>query len=325
MDATNMRELSIVTSESTVPDLVGTNLNGYCLDRRLGEGAFSWVYSGSKGSEYKSFKVAKPREFAGIFDQTACSPTQALVQITGAALKIIPNSHELLSLEFKRLNAIKDWSVVRVEQFFDEGNRSSYQAELISGDSLRRLFDERRVDPKTLLDLASVLARLQQQNPGFVHGDLKPENVLITEGGIKLVDLGYFGPIKDWDGKQMNVAITTPAYYPFLQPNDLLAFGLILWESATGVNPLSQKDEIVSDDLSPDLAEWIERVASTGARSMRGLKSIDVQTLKMIPDRLRNVLLRAINLGVDDQEKLVRSDGYKSFVELQRDLAKIYM
>ena len=320
-----MSELCTVTSESTVPDLVGSSVNGYYLDRRLGEGAFSWVYSGTKGTECKSFKVAKPRQFAGRFDQTVCSATQALVQITGAALKVIPDSRELLSFEFTRLKAIKDSSIVTVDEYIGSADQCCYQAELISGDSLRRLFDERRADPKTLVDLASVLARLQEQNPKYVHGDLKPENVLVTTAGIKLVDLGYFGLIKDWDGKEMNVAITTPAYYPYMKPNDLLAFGLILWESATGANPLAQRDETVNDVLSADLAQWIDNIASTGTRSFSGLRTIDAETLKLIPEGLRNILLRGINLRIDDQGKLARADGYQNIAELQRDLAKVYM
>jgi serine/threonine protein kinase len=320
-----MSEPITVTSESTAPDLVGTSVNGYWLDRRLGEGAFSWVYSGCKGTEYKSFKVAKPREFAGKFDQTVCSATQALMQITGAALKVIPNSSELLSLEFKRLAAISDRSVVHVEQFLDEAPQCSYRAELISGDSLRRIFDERTDSSKTLLNLVSVMARLSLQNPAYVHGDLKPENVLVTADGIKLVDLGYFGSIKNWDGQEMDVAITTPAYYPFLQPDDIFAFALILWESATGVNPLSKCDESRNDGLSAELTEWIGNVASTGASNITGLRSIDVQALKIIPEGVRNIILRGIHLRIDDQDKLARAEGYQSFAELQRDLAKLYM
>jgi len=325
MDATNMSKITTVTSESTVPDLVGTSLNGYYLDRRLGEGAFSWVYSGRNETECKSFKVAKPREFTGKFDQTVCSPTQALMQITGAALTVVPNSRELLALEFKRLNAINDWSVVRVEKLLDSADLCCYQAELVSGESLRQLIEERRANGKPLVDLASVLARLSSQNPQYVHGDLKPENILITAGGIKLVDLGYFGPIKDWDGHEMKVAITSPAYYPTLEPNDLFALGLILWESVTGVNPFSKCERTTSDTVSADLDEWIRGQESIGRHNYSGLRSIDAQTLMIIPEALRKVLLRGINLRIDDQNKLAPGEGYQSLSDLQHDLAKVYI
>ena len=70
------------------------------------------------------------------------------------------------------------------------------------------------------------------------HGDIKPQNIIITSKGLRLIDPGYFGALPCREGMIPNAVITTPAYYPCLEPDDAFAAGAILWELCLGRHPL---------------------------------------------------------------------------------------
>ncbi|KAG8941297.1 hypothetical protein FRC04_004616 [Tulasnella sp. 424] len=80
-----------------------------------------------------------------------------------------PNVVPLLGVTFTPvLSLISPW--------YEKGNLRNY---LISNPNLDRL--------KLLLDVAKGLAHLHSQNPSVVHGDIKPENVLINDTGDALI------------------------------------------------------------------------------------------------------------------------------------------
>ncbi|KAG8944680.1 hypothetical protein FRC04_001644 [Tulasnella sp. 424] len=80
-----------------------------------------------------------------------------------------PNVVPLLGVTFiPVLSLISPW--------YEKGNLRSY---LASNPNVDRL--------KLLLDVATGLAHLHSQNPSVVHGDIKPENVLINDNGDALI------------------------------------------------------------------------------------------------------------------------------------------
>ena len=66
---------------------------------------------------------------------------------------------------------------------------------------------------------------------------------MISYSRVKLLDAGYYGAIECTEGLVEDAVITTPAYYPFLTPNDMLALGIIFWEMHFGQNPFAAYDE----------------------------------------------------------------------------------
>ncbi|MFE0457503.1 Stk1 family PASTA domain-containing Ser/Thr kinase [Streptomyces sp. NPDC058914] len=138
-----------------------------------------------------------------------------------------------------------------VVQVFDQGADGSYvylAMEYIAGCTLRDVLRERgALQPRAALDiLEPVLAALgAAHRAGFVHRDMKPENVLIGDDGrVKVAD---FGLVRSVD----TVTSTTGAVLgtvSYLAPEqieqgtadarvDVYACGVVLYEMLTGEKP----------------------------------------------------------------------------------------
>lgn len=139
-----------------------------------------------------------------------------------------------------------------VVQVFDQGTDGSYvylAMEYIAGCTLRDVLRERgALRPRAALDiLEPVLAALgAAHRAGFVHRDMKPENVLIGDDGrVKVADFGLVRSV-DTVTSTTGAVLGTVAYLApeqIEQPGvadprvDVYACGVVLHEMLTGEKP----------------------------------------------------------------------------------------
>ncbi|MFI5791934.1 Stk1 family PASTA domain-containing Ser/Thr kinase [Streptomyces sp. NPDC051677] len=139
-----------------------------------------------------------------------------------------------------------------VVQVFDQGADASYvylAMEYIAGCTLRDVLRERgALQPRAALDiLEPVLAALgAAHRAGFVHRDMKPENVLIGDDGrVKVADFGLVRSV-DTVTSTTGAVLGTVAYLApeqIEQPGaadprvDVYACGVVLYEMLTGEKP----------------------------------------------------------------------------------------
>lgn len=138
-----------------------------------------------------------------------------------------------------------------VVQVFDQGTDGSYvylAMEYVAGCTLRDVLRERgALQPRAALDiLEPVLAALGgAHRAGFVHRDMKPENVLIGDDGrVKVADFGLVRSV-DTVTSTTGTVLGTVAYLAPEQIEqgtadprvDVYACGVVLYEMLTGEKP----------------------------------------------------------------------------------------
>ncbi len=123
-----------------------------------------------------------------------------------------PGDHrrsEMFRAEFRSLARLTHPNIARVYDFsIDSGGRALFTMELVRGGSF--IDATRDADTATRLDLVCQLCRALAfiHTRGLVHGDLKPSNVLVSDGVVKLLDFGLVSSGESGD----DTPYGTPAY-----------------------------------------------------------------------------------------------------------------
>ncbi|MFF2435909.1 Stk1 family PASTA domain-containing Ser/Thr kinase [Streptomyces sp. NPDC058107] len=177
---------------------------------------------------------------------------------------------------------------------FDQGAQGAYvylAMEYVAGCTLRDVLRERgALQPRAALDiLEPVLAALgAAHRAGYVHRDMKPENVLIGDDGrVKVADFGLVRAV----GSDTNTTGTVLGTVSYLAPEqiehgtadtrtDVYACGVVLYEMLTGAKPHTGDTpaQVIYQHLNEDVpapsaavpglaAELDELVASATARN----------------------------------------------------------
>jgi len=234
---------------------VGTALGQYQLLQLLGEGGMGRVFLAehSKLGRRVAIKLLRP-EFA--------YQPEAVQRFFGEARVVNRINHE---------------HIVEIVDFVDgEGAEKYYVMELLRGQSLRELLDQRGALPlaRTLhiaAQICETLAAVHSAN--VVHRDLKPDNVFLVEraGQVDFVKLLDFGVAKLLDTssptgtKRSNQTaagglLGTPEYMapeqlsgkPVDARTDIYALGVMLFELLAGRKPFEAESfgEIVVKHLT---------------------------------------------------------------------------
>jgi transcriptional regulator with GAF, ATPase, and Fis domain/serine/threonine protein kinase/tetratricopeptide (TPR) repeat protein len=176
--------------------------------------------------------------------------------------------------EFIRLFRLSHHGLLRVYDFHQARGQAIMAMEYFAGETIRQALERGAINPESSWNiwcqLVDVVAYLHQN--GYVHGDIKPENILVNSGGeVRLIDLGMsiLRP-----GRSDPNFTGTPAYAPpeivggsrTVGPeSDVYSLGLLLFEMLVGELPgvlrrMEQNQgwaEKLKDVLPPDRAETV--------------------------------------------------------------------
>ena len=266
-----MSARTLACVDTTLQDpLVGQVLDGrYRIDSRIAVGGMATVY--------RAVDTRLDRVLA--------------IKVMHPSLAVDSSFVERFIREAKSVARLAHPNVVQV---FDQGNDGSYvylAMEYVAGCTLRDVLRERgALQPRAALDiLEPVLAALgAAHRAGFVHRDMKPENVLIGDDGrVKVADFGLVRAVDT----VTNTTGTVLGTVSYLAPEqiedgtadprvDVYACGVMLYEMLTGDKPHDGDSPAVilykhlHEDVPPPSAavpgmayELDEMVASATART----------------------------------------------------------
>ena len=139
--------------------------------------------------------------------------------------------------------AVYDWGAVEGVYYM--------VMEYVRGPSVRHLLNERgRLEPAHAVEILrqSLLALGHAHHEGFVHRDMKPENLLVTRDGVvKVADFGLARAYADGRVTQVGAVTGTVQYLapeqirgePADPRSDLYSLGIVAYELLTGALPFT--------------------------------------------------------------------------------------
>jgi serine/threonine-protein kinase len=240
-------------------DLIGKEINGYLVEKKLGEGGMGAVFKASK-----------------ITDKT-------LIALKVISPMLLVNSRfvKRFQREAKVGKVLAHPNIIQVLEFGETENGLLFMAmEFVDGGTLRsEISKEGSLDIKRTSEILKQLCEAMEaaHKRGILHRDLKPENIMLTKDaeGKELVKLADFGLVKltQPDGEitkgsaltEVGEIFGTPHFMSPEQimgqtvgaPADIYSLGVILYQMMTGKTPLEGTDvrnllvTKISQDIPP--------------------------------------------------------------------------
>src|SRR4030043_153014 len=279
------------TLETLVEQLIAgsTFANRYKIIEELGKGGMGRVYKvhDAEINESVALKLLKPE---------IASDEQTI---------------ERFRNELKIARRISHKNVCRMYDIGREDDKYFITMEYVAGDDLRSLLRKRgKLSTKEAVGIAQQVCEglVEAHRLGVVHRDLKPQNIMIDDGGqAKIMDFGIARSVEAPGVTQTGVIIGTPDYISPEQAegektdqrSDIYSLGVMLYEMVTGSVPfkgdtafsvalkhqtqLPQDPRKLNSQISDDLSRLVlvcmeknrERRYQTAADLLADLRNIE--------------------------------------------------
>ncbi len=232
----------------------------YLIGRALGEGGFGITYIGCdlRLRMRVAIKEYFPKDKANRVSNDSlnlnCYAGSAIGRFAAGKEQFL---HEALTLAKMDKQSV----IVGVRDFFEENNTAYIVMEYVDGTTFKDLVESKggRIPPAELLALLeplfSALSAMHAQ--GLIHRDISPDNLMLENGEVRLLDFGCAREASD--GDTTLTATMKQGYAPVEQYqnkgqgpwSDVYGLSATIYYCLTGTKPPQAVDRLVEDELIP--------------------------------------------------------------------------
>ena len=254
----------------------GATLQGksysYCIEQVLGQGSFGITYlasvkmQGALGSIDAKVKVAVKEFF-----MKEINAREGTTVTSGSKGGLFADYRKKFVREATNLSKLQHPNIIKVLECFEANNTVYYTMEYLEDGSLDELISKKHglseaETVKYTMQIGNALSYMHEHK--VLHLDLKPGNIMLSNGNAVLID---FGLSKQYDAggnpeSSTTVGAGTPGYAPIEQSSyrdgkgfpvtmDIYALGATMYKMLTGERPPDASD-VLNDGL-PDKPAYV--------------------------------------------------------------------
>jgi len=226
--------------------------------------------------------------------------------------------------EAQTLAKLNHPNVVSVYEVGELNNRPYYVMELVEGDSLKHISDNKQLSIDQIVGYAMQICQglAEAHRAGIVHRDIKPANIIVDNSGrIRLLDFGLAAMAGDDRLTRTGSTLGTVSYMSPEQASgrevdhrtDLFSLGVVLYELIAGRTPFKRDNEgatfraIIEDNPEPltryksDIPEKLLKIVGDLLEKDRELRSQSAEEViaalkRLTYDSSQSVYSRAVTV-----------------------------
>lgn len=239
----------------------GTLLNNrFMVGAALGEGGFGITYIGMDTK--LDMKVAIKEYYPNGYVNRSNTVSPAVNSSTSEERKdFFDSGRERFMREAKILAKFAgSTGIVDVRDFFEENNTAYIVMEYLDGKTLKDYLktNGKLTDEQTISLLMPVMESLKKiHTQGLIHRDISPDNIMLVDGRVKLLDFGAARNVSATANNSLSVMLK-PGYAPEEQYRskgeqgpwtDVYALCATMYKCITGVTPDDAAQRLYNDEL----------------------------------------------------------------------------
>lgn len=192
----------------------------YLVGSDLGQGGFGLTY---RAKDLQTEQLCCVKEYFPINLVAGRRPDKTIYLKEDASLTEYEQGKQRFLEEAKALQELRgNVSVVDIWDYFEENGTAYFVMELLEGCNLRAFQREHSPEQNYKMSLQMVFligsALVEVHRYGMIHGDISPENIIITQNGdIKLIDFGASHSFVQNQGTAGGKIYLKPNYAPYEQ------------------------------------------------------------------------------------------------------------